>query len=167
MTCITINTYPGNRNTVVLLSRFCRELSQIVPVNPRAGSGPRPSRWRTIAGLDELSRACWCWNGSRSPRGRNSGAGLPRLALSLDAAFIPHRLGRWLGGEKRCSRGFYSYNKNSETTQRCSPSAIITYNSVSCTELAPGRTGRTRADANGRARGRARAQNPNLSRLPK
>lgn len=38
----TIHKYPGNGNSVVLLSRFCRELSQIVAYLLIPGPGPAP-----------------------------------------------------------------------------------------------------------------------------
>lgn len=122
-----------------------------LPVNPRPGSSPCSTRWRTIAGLDELSRVRWCWNGSRSPCCRDSRARLSRLSRSLETGFIPHRLRICFDGEKRSCRWFYSCNNNSANTQRCSPSAIITYNSASHTEHARWRKGWERVFLRARA----------------
>lgn len=112
-----------------------------LPVNPRAGSSPTSSSWRSVTGLGELSRVRWCWNGSRSPRWRHGGPGLSRLSLPLHARLVPHRVGTVLDAEKRCCRWMYSCDKNSDDTQRSSPSAIIAYNSASRTEHAHWRRG--------------------------
>lgn len=58
--------------------------------------------------------------------------------------------------------------KNSEETQRCSPSAIITYNSVSCTEHAHWRKDRGRALTQKGVSAYGRVPlSPRLCRLPR
>lgn len=84
-----------------------------------------------------------------APVAGTAAPGCPACPSPSILASFPIASGKVSSGRKGGRRWFYNGGKNSDETQRYSPSAIITYNSASCTEHARWGRVRERADVMG------------------
>ncbi|CAB1420761.1 unnamed protein product [Pleuronectes platessa] len=103
---------------------------------PGPGPAPLPPAGAPLLGLMSCPESAGAEMEAGAPAAGTPGPACPACPSPSMLASFPIASGAGLDTERRCRRCCYSCGGNSDGTQRCSSSAIITYNSASCTEQA-------------------------------